>query len=127
MATQQQVIGTPSAAERNLRRSIKLCREVDEAYFEGIGHAELGRTLIYVGLFDEADKEFPNAIELFEKVNTIQYIGIVWAYRALRFLLVTRDNPKSKIANVKSAIECAQSALELADETTRTRMNIPRD
>jgi hypothetical protein len=48
---------------------------------------------------------------------------------------MARDNPKSKIANLKSAlsnveasaIECAQRALELADETAKTRYPHPRD
>jgi tetratricopeptide (TPR) repeat protein len=131
-------IGALSEAECNLRRSIDLCREIDEAYYEGIGHAELGLMFIYAGLFDEAEKEFPKAIELFEKGNNIQYIGIVWSYRALRFLLMAResvDSNQSQIANLKpalsnveaSSIECAQRALELADEWTRTHYPVPHD
>ncbi|MBL0346823.1 tetratricopeptide repeat protein [Candidatus Villigracilis affinis] len=38
-----------------------------------------------------------------------------------------RTNPQSKIVNLKSSIECAQRALELADETARTQSPVPRD
>jgi len=123
-------IGALSAAELNLRRQIDLCREIDELYDEGAGHAELGCMLIYAGLFDEAEKEFPKAIELFEKVNAIQYIGVVWSYRALRSLLMARDAVSSNqlsVDSVKSAIQCANLALELAGETARTIYPSPRD
>jgi tetratricopeptide (TPR) repeat protein len=46
--------------------------------------------------------------------------GMIWSYRALRFLRIARDNPRSKITNLKSAIESASRALELADEKART-------
>ena len=55
----------------------------------------VGHMLIYAGLFNEAEKEFPKAIDLFEKGNDIQYIGIVWSYRALHFLLMARADPRS--------------------------------
>jgi tetratricopeptide (TPR) repeat protein len=53
--------------------------------------------------------------------------GVTWSYRALRFLLMVRSNPKSQIENLKSSIECAQRALELADEAARTDAPTPRD
>jgi len=116
MADDQLKIGALNAAERSLRRCIDLCREISEMYVEGVGHAELGHTLIYAGLFDEAEKDFSEAVKLFEKGNDVQYIGVTWSYRSLRFLLMARDNPKSKIENLKSAIESAERALELADK-----------
>jgi tetratricopeptide (TPR) repeat protein len=136
--------GALSAAERNLRRQIDLCHEIDKVFGEGAGHAELGRMLIYAGLFGEAEKEFPKAIKLFEKVNAVQYIGVVWSYCALRLLLMAREavdssqltvdggqllvsRNQSQIENLKSAIECAQRALELADETAKTQYPYPRD
>ncbi len=43
VAQQQLVIGALSAAERNLRRQIELCREIADEYREAIGHQNLGR------------------------------------------------------------------------------------
>ena len=39
----------------------------------------------------------------------------------------TNRNNQSTIVNLKSSIECAQRALELADETSKTIIHIPRD
>ena len=64
---------------------------------------------------------------MFEKGKHIQSLSVTWSYRALRFLLTARDNSKSKIVNLKSSIECAQRALELADETAQKYNPIPRD
>lgn len=119
-------LGTLRNAEYNLRHRIELSSEIEDNYSEGIGHAELGRLFAYDGLFEEAEKEFPRAIRLFEKVNAIQYISIVWSYCALRFLLMARDNPQSSIVHCKSAIESVQRALELADEQAKD-IPVPRD
>jgi tetratricopeptide (TPR) repeat protein len=102
------------------------------------GYAELGRVLTYQGQWDKANSELEKALQL-EK--TIQYQGIIWSYRALRFLLMGRENQskveepalslskgqrsqvenrQSQIVNLKSSIESARRALELADETART-------
>lgn len=127
MAQIQLFIGALSEAERNLRRSIALCRVIEDEHWEGVGHSELGRVLVYLGHWDDSEKELSNGLLLFEKLNHIQDEGYTWAYRALRFLLMARDNPKSKIVNCKSAIESAQRALELADEDTKRRYPHPRD
>jgi tetratricopeptide (TPR) repeat protein len=120
-------IGALSTAERNLRRQIDLCREVADEFDEAIGHQELGRVLSYRGVWKEAEQEMDTGLKLFEKQQDVQSEGVIWSYRALRFLLLARNNPKSEIKNLNSAIECAQRALELADETTKTRFPHPRD
>ncbi|MBK9600413.1 MAG: tetratricopeptide repeat protein [Anaerolineales bacterium] len=40
VATQQLVIGALSEAERNLRRSIDLCREIEDEFWEAVGHQD---------------------------------------------------------------------------------------
>jgi tetratricopeptide (TPR) repeat protein len=133
----QWAIGALAQAQRNLRHSSDLFREIEYVYGEGVGHAELGHLLIYTGLWGNAENEFSKAIELFEKGNNIQYIGVVWSYRALHCLLMAREavvsdqsyptGTMSVIGYYQSAVEHAKRALELADETTRTRMEVPRD
>lgn len=116
VATQQLVIGVLSAAERNLRRSIDLCREIEDEFREAVGHQELGRVLSYRGVWGEAEQKLDSAIAIQQKIKHVQIEGISHAYRALRFLLMARSNPQSSIVNCKSAIESAHRALELADE-----------
>ncbi len=53
-------IGALSAAERNLRRQIDLCREIADEFDEAIGHQELGRVLSYRGKWQEAEQELDN-------------------------------------------------------------------
>jgi tetratricopeptide (TPR) repeat protein len=130
VATQQLVIGALSAAERNLRRSIDLCREISESSKEAHDHSELIQVLAYCGMWNEFENESKQALEMCKEQNDIQAQGIIWSYHALHFLLMAREaigSNQSSIVNLKSAIECAQRALELAGETTRTRMNVPRD
>lgn len=114
-------IGALSEAERNLLRRIDLCREIEDEFREAVGHRELGRVLFYRGAWQEAEQELDTGLKLFEKQHVVQSEGVVWSYRALRFFLLARDNPKypsgtmSKIKNLKSSIASAQRALELAE------------
>jgi len=132
VAQQQLVIGALNAAERNLLHRIDLCREIEYEYSEAIGHRELGRVLFYRGEWNDSEQEIETGTKLFEKQNHIQSLSVTLSYRALRFLLMTRedglnvegqrlkvDKRKSQIENQKSSIQCAQRALELADETAK--------
>jgi len=70
-------------------------------------------------------------IYLTEKLSEIQNQGLTWAYRALRFLLMAReeaisDTRKSNEEYWTSAIESAHRALELADEQAKD-IPVPRD
>jgi len=127
LAKIQLVIGALTETESNLRRQIDLCWEIDEIYIRIPGHWDLGRTLAYLGRFEDAEKELDSAFDLSIQEKAIQSECVVWSHRALRFLLIARANPQSLIVNCKSAIECAQRALELADEWTRTKNPVPRD
>ncbi len=114
-------IGALSAAERSLRRQIDLSRKIGDENLEGNGHYERGRVLAYTGQWEESEKALNAGGELKKKVNHVQAQGIIWSYRALRFLLMAReeaifDTRKSNNEYLVSAIECAKRALELADE-----------
>lgn len=122
-------IGALSEAERNLRRRIDLCREIEDEFREAVGHQELGRVLSYRGVWEEAEQELDKSLELAEKQEHVQMQGVTWLYRALRFLLLgrqTADDRQSQIVNLKSAIKCAQHALEFADEQAKD-YPVPRD
>jgi len=132
LATQQMAIGALQAAEANLRRRIALCQEIEDGFNEAIGHRELGRLLAYRGRWAEVEEELAAALALFEKQKAVQSQCVVWAYRALRALLLARwtaiaPTPQSPISSIPDALAAARRALELADETARTRYPHPRD
>lgn len=120
MAQDQLVIGALTAAERNLRRQIDLCRENADEFDEAVGHQELGRVLSYRGAWREAEQELVTSLEIAEKQKHIQMQGVTWSYLALLFLLPARANPQS-------SLECALRALKLADEDTKQRYSHPSD
>ena len=153
LAHQQLPIGALRTAAANLRRRIDLCRENADEYNEAIGHQELGRLLAYGGVWVEAGAELTTGLALFEKRKNVQGQGIVWAYRALLGLSMGRANPPPPNLSLGGGIvssytrsplppsvpelaeggegwggvEAARRALELADETARTKYPLERD
>jgi tetratricopeptide (TPR) repeat protein len=99
-------LGELAAAERNLRRRVALCREIGNEFNEAIGHQELGRLLAYRGAFDEAAGELETALASFGNQGARQSECVVWAYRALRALL---------LGDAGAALEAARRARKLAD------------
>lgn len=153
LADDQAKIGALLAAEANLRRQIELCREIGDEPWEAVGHQELGRLLAYRGAWEEAEGELDAALTMFEKQQHVQSQGIVWAYRALRALLLMRATPLTPSPSPPrgegdrkrsgpplpvgeglgvresptAALHAAQRALELADETARKHYPVERD
>ncbi len=120
-------IGTLRAAEANLRRSIVLCQEIKDEFWEAAGDQELGHLLAYRGADAESETELATALKMFERQNYVPGQGIAWAYRASRELLWQRNTAQSATSNPQSAIESARRALALADEYTRTDYPIERN
>jgi tetratricopeptide (TPR) repeat protein len=118
-------------AEASLRRRIELAREVKDERVEASGHCELGRLLVYSGRWKPAESELRVALEIFEKRSAIQPQGVVWAYRALLRLQVHRagasQRPKKRSSAARQASDAARRALELAEETARSRYPHARD
>lgn len=112
-------IGALRAAEINLRRSIALCREIEDEFWEATGHQELGQLLACRSADAESETELATALTMVEKQNHVQSQGVMWADRALRELRRLRIavNLKSEIPDLKSSLAAARRALELADET----------
>jgi tetratricopeptide (TPR) repeat protein len=137
LATQQMVIGALHAAEANLRRSIALCREIEDEFNEAIGHQELGRLLAYRGKWDEAEEELAASTHYWEQTNDVQGLCMDEAYRALRALLLARavgaqpvkppEGSQPSGGYCEIALAAARRALELADETARTILPSERD
>jgi tetratricopeptide (TPR) repeat protein len=102
----QIILGDWAAAEHNLRRSIELCREIEDEFSEAVVHQNLGRLLACQGMFEEAKVEFEIALALFNKFKEPHAEGTVWAYRSLCALLMS---------DLQAALESAHKARELAD------------
>jgi tetratricopeptide (TPR) repeat protein len=98
-------LGQLHAAEGSLRRRIELCREIKDPFPEAVGHAELARLLAYQGAFDEAAPEMHAALDTFARGAARQSECVVWAYRALRALLM---------GNADEGLEPARRAHEIA-------------
>jgi tetratricopeptide (TPR) repeat protein len=109
-------IGALSAAERNLRRQIDLCREIEAEFNEAVGYQELGRVLSYRGLWQEAEQELEKAQRVIDESEPNNFVSVVRAYRSFNFLLQVRGVPKIKNDNLKLAIQFSQSALEISNE-----------
>ena len=88
LAADQAKLGELAAAGRNLRRRIKLSREIKDELREAVGRRELGLLLAYQGAFADAAAELDAALAMFERRQELQSQCIVWAYRALRALLM---------------------------------------
>lgn len=135
LATIAQIyIGALREAEQNFKRSIKLCQEIDDEFEEATDYCRLGFLLTYRGMWVDSERNLLLADITFDRVGSSRtnYGSVNWSIRALRFLLMAReeaifDTRKSNNEYRISAIECAQRALELADETARTQYPFPRD
>ena len=138
VANVQTKIGALHAAEANLRRSIMVCHQVIIElieFDEAIEHRQLGYVLSYRGVWAEAEQELAKGLQLFEKKNSLPAQSLTWALRALRALLIRRDSPltpalspqRGEGAEMPAALPLAQRALELVDETARTRFPVERD
>ncbi|MEW6103251.1 MAG: tetratricopeptide repeat protein [bacterium] len=105
-STAQIPLGELKAAESNLRRSINLCQEIKDEFWEAVGHQELGRLLAYQGNFSESEKELERSTRYWEKIDHKQGLCLDEAYRSLRALLME---------DADSALKEALRARELAD------------
>jgi len=105
LARDQIRLGDLAAAEQSLRRSIELGREIEDEFEEAVSHRELGRLLAYWGAFDESARELETALASFSKLGRRQSECFVWAYRALRALLM---------GDARAALTAARRAHEIA-------------
>jgi len=120
-------IGALRDAERNQHKALSLCQEIENEDQEGLHHYELGRMLLYVGKWNEADSELKVGLQIKEKISHIQAQSVIWSYHALRFLMMSREELKTKSKNLKLAIEASERALKLSDETTKRIFSNPVD
>ncbi len=88
-------IGALREAERNLHRSIDLCREIGDEFREAIGHQVLGCFLSYRGAWQAAEQELDLSYHYNSLQNDFQGLSIDWSYRTLRFLLM-RGEPSAE-------------------------------
>jgi tetratricopeptide (TPR) repeat protein len=105
LAGAQLVFGQLGEADKSFRRRRELSRELHDEFGEAIGRAELGRLEAYQGHWEKSSEELDDAISSFRKQELKQGEGIVWAYLAMRALLMK---------NPQEAIQAAHQSRELA-------------
>jgi tetratricopeptide (TPR) repeat protein len=119
-------MGELAVTHENLVRKIKLCPEIEDALEEASGRKELGRLLAYCGAFEEAEKELRAAQQdAFERDGGVKYVSVVWAYRALRAMLM--DDSEAALAAADRALKAALEAEEQAGEGAGTEFPVERD
>jgi tetratricopeptide (TPR) repeat protein len=87
LAVQQQVIGKLSASEQNLQDCLALCQEQHDAFNQAKVHQYFALLRTYQGDFPAASKHLDEALSLFQGINAVAEVGVVWAYRCLCALL----------------------------------------
>jgi tetratricopeptide (TPR) repeat protein len=122
-------IGRLRVAEDNLRRGIALCKKNQNVENEAVGHQELGLLLSYRGSWEEADQELIIAEKHIDEfgVGRTNFVSIVRSYRSQRALLMNREVTSVSSINLKSSIELAQRAINLAEEGAQKRYSVERD
>jgi len=105
-------IGELDAAESNLKRSIEICREINDESKEIIHCQYLGELLTYRRNFEESEKELEIAMNGFiarEKTDfetAKEWQGKNWAHHSIHSLLMS---------NADEALKFAKKSRELAD------------
>jgi tetratricopeptide (TPR) repeat protein len=102
-------IGALRSTEANLHRAIELGKERDNQFDEAVIRQQLGRVLSYRGKWHEAEKELDSALSIFEKQKHFAGVGQNWSYRAIKQLLLAREN--FQLFNFKELVEKLQTRL----------------
>jgi tetratricopeptide (TPR) repeat protein len=118
----QYAMGALGEAERNLLRCIDLCRKPTNEFFEKEVDCQIQLAAVYsyCGKFKDAREALERSIFILNDFSSVlgisgaDAVADIWLSRALHYLLIARADPQSKIINLKSAIECAVRACELA-------------
>jgi tetratricopeptide (TPR) repeat protein len=92
-----------------------------------VGRSELGLFFAYIGQWSDSEIELETAFNMFLENDQTQYATIALSHRVRCLLLIERSGTTSNSKNRKLAIQFSQSALELADETTKKYRSFERD
>jgi len=106
IAVQQLVLGRMLAAERNLERSMEICRNASDTFNEAMNHQYFGLLRAYQARFQESLQHLDTALHVFSERGVTKAEGTVWAYRALTSLLA---------GDVAPALSAARRARDLAE------------
>jgi tetratricopeptide (TPR) repeat protein len=127
-ATLQLVIGALSAAERNLRRRIELCREIADEFREAVGHEGLGCVLSYCGVWQEAEQELRVALKLFDQPRSnvrAHWVGLIHSDFAIRLILMKRLKQNRSLC--QDIFRETNEAISFMEEFSKTNYPIQRE
>jgi tetratricopeptide (TPR) repeat protein len=118
----QFAIGSLSKASSYLKRSIEMCKTLQDERGEAISHRELGNIMSYCGMWNDAENEFAVAQSLFKKIDFIHGTGVTWAHHAICVLLMKRFGML-----VDSPIELAGKSLRYAKEWSKSYYPVEKE
>jgi tetratricopeptide (TPR) repeat protein len=94
-------LGRLREAEQSLRLSGELSGEIRDEYQQALAHQMLGLLGTYKGEFSWAASELDRSLSALGSQGHEQGEGIIWAFRALRALLMKR--PKEAVGDVRQS------------------------
>jgi len=128
-----------SAAAAHLYKSIALCREIEDEFWEAFGHRELSRVLAFQGLVKAvkgdspcAEEELNMAMDIFMKYNT-NFGSVCTSYRSLSALVQARLATMAPGKETHGPDQCreavvrAREALAFAEKGAKTDYPVPRN
>lgn len=145
----QLTIGQFSAAAVHLKKSIDICLEIKDEFWESVDHRELGRILAFQGKVKDAaegdvseekeennvyfENELTKSTAYWEKTGNPQALSLDYAYRSISAILQTRlaavqegGENRSAIFS-RQALELALKAFNFAENTAKTMDPFTRD
>lgn len=99
LARTERRMGKLKSAELSLLRSLDLTRTGHDEPQEGIAHQELGLSLVYMGQYEESEREYEKAMALFVEYEEYQSQCIVWTLRALLALQMNKPKEANELLN----------------------------
>lgn len=142
-------IGQLSAAAVHLQKSIDICSEIKDEFWESVGHRELGRILAFQGkvkAVEEVDvpeekeenniyfeRELTQSTDYWEKTGNSQGLSLDYAYRSISALLQARlasgqeGGEKRGASFGRQALELAVKTFNFVETTAKTMNPFTRD
>lgn len=101
LAAAQLLLGNLKQAEVNTKHRIDITQKIKDDFNKAGGHEELGRLLTYMGRYEQAVKEFEDALKLETQLRNNASRCLVWYYQALKAILM--DQPETALQAIAKA------------------------
>ena len=118
LAIKYRILGDLRSTKNKLLRSIEIAKKINNERNEHIARQELGRTLLFLGLFKQSRKQLIKSQNWDESNQDIQGQIIDCTYHSIYYLLINRP---------QNALEYAKKGHIHVKKFKMTYLSIPRD